>query len=340
MPDPLSVDSPRPELAAAVPFLTIAIPTYNRAEALDTTLAILVPQLDAAVRLVVIDNASTDDTRSVCRRHREAGVPLEIIRNPLNIGADANIMRGCEQAGEGYLWILPDDDLPDAKAIATIRSVIRVHPDVDYINFHTTLLDRSGIARRSERLVRSAEAFVEALDSFGNLLFLTAGVYRAGFVKAWIIQGHEAIVTCGPSIAMVLQAIGRGEASVLFTPASIATWGVFPTWDIQRVCRAVYRLIELLPAGAVRRRFALKLLADFPPRLWSSSDLRGILKAAADGEAALMAAQERYRIAAAYQSRSIPALMLVVALRGAAPLGALALISRLRNAHIARRRRR
>ena len=73
------------------PFLTIAIPTYNRAAALEQTLGIVVPQLDSGSRLVVIDNASSDDTAAVCDRYVRTGAPIDIIRNRVNIGANANI---------------------------------------------------------------------------------------------------------------------------------------------------------------------------------------------------------------------------------------------------------
>ena len=305
------------------PFLTVAIPTFNRAAALDRTLGIVVPQLDASARLVILDNASTDDTPAVAARHA-SGTRVEVVRNPVNIGADANIMRCCEHAGPGHLWILPDDDLPDAAAVATIRSVIARHPSADYFNFHTTLLDRLEVRRDRERVASGAAEFVDVLDSFGNMLFLTAGVYRADFVRSWIVAGHEAIHTCGPSIAMVLGALGRGEARVVLSPASIAAWGAPATWDPARVTRAVYGLIPLFPAGPIRRRFAAKVLADFPPRLRRRNDVRGLVAALADGDAGIAAAVDRYRVAAGLFSRYLLPLATAAVLRPLGPLGATA----------------
>ncbi len=305
----------------ADPFLTVAIPTFNRAAALDRTLAVVVPQLDASARLVILDNASTDDTPAVCARHASAG-RVAVVRHSVNIGANANIVRCCEHAGPGHLWILPDDDLPDARAVATIRSVIARHPEADYLNFHTTLLDWFGVRRERERSAAAAAEFADALDSFGNLLFLTAGVYRADFVRSWIVEGHDAIGTCGPTIAMVLRAVGRGEARVVFSPASIAAWGAPATWDPARVTRAVYDLIPLLPAGPARRRFAAKLFADFPPRLWRKSDARGLVAALAAGREGMAAAVDRYRVAAGFLPRYLLPLSVARLLHFIVPTGA------------------
>lgn len=303
------------------PTLTIAIPTFNRAAALDRTLGTIVPQLEGGARIVILDNASTDGTAEVCARHASTGAPIDVVRNRVNVGANANIMRCCEHAGPGHLWILPDDDQPSADAVATIHRVVARHPSADYINFHTTLLDHYGVRRDRERSAADAAEFVDALDSFGNMLFLTAGVYRADFVRSRIIEGHAAIHTCGPSVAMVIGAIGRGEGSVVFTPASIAAWGPPATWDPATVVIGVYGLLPLIPAGPARRRFAAKVFEAFPPRLWTSSDVRGIVTALAGGDAALAAAVDRYRCAASYDPRWLLPLVATRFLRRVAPCG-------------------
>lgn len=282
---------------ARTPFLTIAIPTYNRAAALETTLSIIVPQLDSDSRLVVIDNASTDSTATVCDRYLRTKAPIEIIRNRVNIGADGNIMRCCEQAGDGHLWILPDDDRPHDDAVRTIREVIARYPLAGYVNFHTTLLESFHVSRKREVVVGDALEFATHLDSFGNLLFLPAGVYAGDFVAAHMIDGYHAIHTSGPSIAMLLKALARGETTMVFTPASICSWGAPPTWDPAEVTQNVYGLIDLLPAGRARRSFAKKLLVAFPPKLRRGTNVGCILNDLAAGPDAIDRAVRRYRIA-------------------------------------------
>ena len=311
---------------ANMPFLTIAIPTYNRAAALKQTLGIIVPQLDSGSRVVVIDNASSDDTALVCDSNVRTRAPIEIIRNRVNIGANANIMRCCEQAGDGYLWILPDDDVPHADAVRTIREVVARHPRAGYVNFHTTLLEHYRVTRSREIVVSDASGLASELDCFGNLLFLAAGVYSGDFVRAHMIDGYAGIHTSGPSIAMLLGALARRETSMVFTPASICAWGAPPTWDPVAVTRDGYGLVGLLPPGRPRRLFAKKLFDSFPPRLRRRTDCRSIIDDLATGPDAIDAAVKRYRFAAGLRPAFTLPLILAWLARGTAPFGTRAIV--------------
>jgi hypothetical protein len=316
-------------------FLTIAIPTYNRAAALEQTLGIVVPQLDSDSRLVVIDNASSDDTAAVCDRFLRTKAPIEIIRNRVNIGANANIMRCCEQAGDGHLWILPDDDVPHADAVRTIREVIGRHPQAGYVNFHTTLLEHYRVTRSREIVVSDASTLAAELDCFGNLLFLASGVYSGDFLAAHMLEGYAGIHTSGPSIAMLLGAITRRETSMVFTPASICAWGAPPTWDPVAVTREVYGLIGLLPPGRPRRLFAKKLFDSFPPRLRRRTDFRAIIDDLATGSEAIDAAVKRYRFAAGLRPVYALPLLLAWLARATAPFGTRAAVRTLLRAGLA-----
>ncbi len=317
------------------PFLTIAIPTYNRAAALEKTLRIVVPQLDSGSRLVVIDNASSDDTAAVCDRFLRTPAPIEIIRNRVNIGANANIMRCCEHAGDGHLWILPDDDVPHADAVRTIREVIGRHPRAGYFNFHTTLLEHHRVTRSREIVVSNASSLAAELDCFGNLLFLASGVYAGDFIAAHRIDGYAGIHTSGPSIAMVLGALARRETSMVFTPASICAWGAPSTWDPVAVTRDVYCLIGLMPPGRPRRMFAKKLFDRFPPRVRRRTDFRAIIDDLASGPEAIDSAVKRYRFAAGLRPVYTLPLVLAWLARATAPFGTRAIVRALLRAGLA-----
>ena len=50
--------------------LSICIPTYNRADILDEGLSLLTSQIKKyPVKILVLDNASTDNTKLVCERY-------------------------------------------------------------------------------------------------------------------------------------------------------------------------------------------------------------------------------------------------------------------------------
>lgn len=96
------------------PLLTIAIPTYNRAQYLDRCLSLIVRQAAAygdTVELVVSDNCSTDNTEEVVGRFIANGHNIRYIKNACNIGPDSNFRQCFEVARGTYFLLFSDDDL-------------------------------------------------------------------------------------------------------------------------------------------------------------------------------------------------------------------------------------
>jgi glycosyltransferase involved in cell wall biosynthesis len=85
--------------------LTIYIPTFQRPE-LRTCLDSILPQLTDDCRLIVSDNDPQQSARPLCQDHR-----ILYIYNHLNVGADANCLRGITSASTEYVWVLGDDDI-------------------------------------------------------------------------------------------------------------------------------------------------------------------------------------------------------------------------------------
>jgi glycosyltransferase involved in cell wall biosynthesis len=103
-----------PESATSVkPLLTLAVPTFNRAEDLHRFLTAIEPQMRdrPEVDLYLSDNASTDGTPELIAHFQARGLALRSHRHPQNIGADANFV-SCFHAARGtYFWLCGDDEL-------------------------------------------------------------------------------------------------------------------------------------------------------------------------------------------------------------------------------------
>lgn len=94
--------------------LSIAIPTYNRAQWLKLCLTQLLPQVAAVgddVDVTVYDNASSDNTSEVAQSFIEQGYAFDYVRNTENIGSDRNIAQCFNFAKGHYVLILGDDDV-------------------------------------------------------------------------------------------------------------------------------------------------------------------------------------------------------------------------------------
>lgn len=97
--------------------LTIAIPTYNRAEYLISTLKKLVKQVAAhytdRIEILVSDNASTDHTQTICQEFQfnNPGI-VRYVRQPINYGFDRNLEWLFSNALGRYVLLIGDDDYP------------------------------------------------------------------------------------------------------------------------------------------------------------------------------------------------------------------------------------
>lgn len=109
------------------PLLTIAVPTYNRADLLDICLSRIYEQVgeeNALIEVVVSNNASTDHTKQVIDKFQRRYKYLRYSENEKNGGPDFNIARCFELATAKYVWVFSDDDLLLPNAISNILKLL------------------------------------------------------------------------------------------------------------------------------------------------------------------------------------------------------------------------
>lgn len=91
------------------PRLSIVAPTYNRAHMIPRFLE-SVRTVTSDCEILVLDNASTDDTARVVAAYAERDSRIRYIRNPENIGVIPNYNLSMELAQGEYLCCMGDDD--------------------------------------------------------------------------------------------------------------------------------------------------------------------------------------------------------------------------------------
>ena len=116
------------------PLLTVAIPTYNRAETLRRALDSVVGQLpaDGGVEIRISDNASPDHTPEVAAEYVRRYPCVRYSRNERNRGADFNMHKVVRESTGDYVYLLSDDDLLLPGALARILALVRQHPEVGF----------------------------------------------------------------------------------------------------------------------------------------------------------------------------------------------------------------
>lgn len=117
------------------PKLTIAIPTYNRANKLKECIKRVINySKDKEVEIFVSDNASSDNTTEVVMDLQKNYPNIMYFRNDKNLGFDGNFLNCFERAKGEYLWLLSDDDILLPGAIETVLAGCSSKPVCMHLN--------------------------------------------------------------------------------------------------------------------------------------------------------------------------------------------------------------
>ncbi|MEM7680332.1 MAG: glycosyltransferase [Planctomycetota bacterium] len=91
--------------------LTVLLPNHNDAERLPRALGAILSQSRPAERVLVIDDASTDDSRAVVRGLQRENRNLAMVELPKNIGVSDAVQAGLAQADTTHVYGAAADDL-------------------------------------------------------------------------------------------------------------------------------------------------------------------------------------------------------------------------------------
>jgi hypothetical protein len=242
--------------------LTVAIPTYNRNETLLEHLSHLLPQLEGRARLLILDNASpqpvAETLAPLLAKYPRAD--CRIVRHAANVGGNANILRCIELCETEWVWLLGDDDIAKPDAIATIRRHCAEYPNALFINFYSAA---EPYVRRETVVAHGLANLVEKIDRFGNVLFLSCGVYRAPALRGQLKIGSHYVYSCAPHVVLVLASAGD-DGECVMSADEVVSWGGPPPVSQQfpnvSVLLGMGTLLELPMPTRVRHQLAERML--------------------------------------------------------------------------------
>jgi abequosyltransferase len=177
---------------ASQPLLTIAIPTWNRAEYLDLCLKRVNEDINSLsegrrklVKVYVSNNASTDDTEEVILKYlKVATVEFEVVKNSENIGGERNVAQCYLSAKTPYVWVLGDDDVVLSGGLLIILNILQKREvDVLYLNgypYSNNYLDEPKRWHGKAGTVEYSSALKFVKDTHVMLTFISALIVRSG----------------------------------------------------------------------------------------------------------------------------------------------------------------
>src|SRR5690606_2321117 len=99
-------------MESSSPRVTIGLPVCNGQNYLEQAIRSILDQSFTDFRLIISDNASTDDTPRICEKYAQQDSRIELHRQERNLGAAPNFNHVFERSNSQYFkWAAHDDVL-------------------------------------------------------------------------------------------------------------------------------------------------------------------------------------------------------------------------------------
>lgn len=265
--------------------VSLVIPTYNRGALIEQTIVAALEQHQAFAEIVVVDDASSDDTLA---RLEKFGDRITVIRSPRG-GVQKARNTGVEACNTPYVAMCDSDDLLHPDFLRTIGPVLLEQPDIDiwYCNFTPFSGNTTYDAKLSgapadflDGAVRGTHYCTDIPDLFERVLryqpfFPTGSVIRKSFYQA--LGGYDARFNGvgGEDFEFLLRAIGKGRLGYLTDSlASIRKHEGNDSRDTLRALRGEVQILEhALASHAGAERYKAAILASIDKRRRDAFDL-------------------------------------------------------------------
>ena len=118
---------------------SIVIPIYNSEKTLLNCIRSVKRQkFDQSIELILIDDASTDKSKKICKFLSKQNQNIQIIYNKKNLGVAISRNKGIKKAKGDYIIFLDSDDYFCNNIFGKIRSIIK-NNDYDVLYFNSNL---------------------------------------------------------------------------------------------------------------------------------------------------------------------------------------------------------
>jgi glycosyltransferase involved in cell wall biosynthesis len=163
--------------------LSICIATRNRAEYLIDTIKCLLEQLDDGIEIVIVDGASTDNSKSLVDALCIPEGKLRYFFEDENSGVDGDFDKTVKYALGQYCWLFSDDDILAPGALEIVKQALNCEPDVLIVNSSVHSINFGCLL--SERILELDDNKIYENDS--ETAFLDLGSYLS-FIGAIVVR--------------------------------------------------------------------------------------------------------------------------------------------------------
>jgi glycosyltransferase involved in cell wall biosynthesis len=257
------------------PYLTVALPTWNRAARLETQLAgLLAGTARPDLEVLVGDNGSTDATPAVVAAAAGRDGRVRSYRTPANLGCDANYLRLIEQAAGEWVWLLGDDEPVDPAQLPALVEALKDVP-ADAVHLVPATMRQRASGAAAELTIETLLAQFYYLPS---LMAVSTVVLRRTAALPFLIDGYRVAGHLHAYTGVILAMLrAGGRLRLLDLPVLTSYGGVeAPRWPSVRAhLGAWWTMRRGLPHGQrceADRREARARLGDLLKGLQSAAE--------------------------------------------------------------------
>ena len=172
---------------STVPRLSIGLPVYNGENYLAESIAALLGQTYEDFELLISDNASTDETASICARYEAQDPRVRYFRQARNIGCAPNHNFLVGQArGELFKWA-SHDDLYACDLLGRCVDALDKYPHAVLAQSFTALIDGSNTVTMTVRYALDTAAS-SAPERFRSVLFDPGGDDGGAVIRTPVLR--------------------------------------------------------------------------------------------------------------------------------------------------------
>lgn len=182
------------------PKVSICIPTYNHRRFIEDAVRSASRQTFPDIEIIVLDNASEDDTRALVERLALEDPRIRYVRHAVNIGLIGNLNACIAEAKGEYLKILCSDDVLEPACVGKMASALDSDPKVALVGSARWITDgRLDTLRRSGPRTRLARVGGSRMISecffWGNRIGEpTAVMFRRAAAQRGFSYAYEQLV--------------------------------------------------------------------------------------------------------------------------------------------------
>ena len=159
-------------------FISLVIPAFNTGKYLARCLDSVLKACDPDCEVIIVDDASTDDTAEVADRYMQRDPRVYLVRLDEHAGAAAARLRGVSEAQGEWIFFVDSDDTLPADAITALRGMIS--PAVDIIAGNMTIVENGSrsLSLTGQKFDMKGEEFAEYVMTNEVSVLLIGKMYR------------------------------------------------------------------------------------------------------------------------------------------------------------------